>query len=73
MSYVYDIFSFAEIEKGFGWTDVPSTDGLWYAQDVYAHMASALKHSANFTERSINQTPDLKHLVYGHPPFTIKH
>ncbi|KAF0756503.1 hypothetical protein AaE_004601 [Aphanomyces astaci] len=64
---------FAEIEKGFGWTDVPSTDGLWYAQDVYAHMASALKHSANFTERSINQTPDLKHLVYGHPPFTIKH
>ncbi|RHY48780.1 hypothetical protein DYB34_009619 [Aphanomyces astaci] len=73
MSYVYYIFSFAEIEKGFGWTDVPSTDGLWYAQDVYAHMASALKHSANFTERSINQTPDLKHLVYGHPPFTIKH
>ncbi|RHY31056.1 hypothetical protein DYB32_003809 [Aphanomyces invadans] len=63
---------FAEIEKGFGWTDCPSTDGLWYAQDVYSLMAAALKH-VNYSEHKINQNPDLKHLVYGHPPFTIKH
>ncbi|ETW01099.1 hypothetical protein, variant [Aphanomyces invadans] len=28
---------------------------------------------ANYSEHKINQNPDLKHLVYGHPPFTIKH
>ncbi|CAK4680609.1 hypothetical protein LEN26_018710 [Aphanomyces euteiches] len=63
---------FEEIEKMFGWTDVPSPDGLFYSQGVYRTMASALNF-ANFSEHNINRDRNDKDKVYGHPPFTIKH
>jgi cellobiose dehydrogenase (acceptor) len=69
---VHTIYSFDEIEKVFGWTDVPSTDGLWYAQGVYRQIAMALS-AHNYTQISINKNHNAKHQVYGHPPFTIKH
>ncbi|KAF0686549.1 Aste57867_21643 [Aphanomyces stellatus] len=63
---------FEAIEQMFGWTDLPSTDGQYYAQGVYDVLSSALK-LANYTQHDINRDRNLKHQVFGHPPFTIKH
>ncbi|OQR99954.1 carbohydrate-binding protein [Achlya hypogyna] len=62
---------FSAIEKHFSWTQVPSTDGRWYAQGVYETLASALAHH-NYTEHNLNDDANAKHKAFGHPPFTVK-
>lgn len=63
---------FKEIEKRFGHTDVPSSDGKHYLQEAYDIVAKALG-SIGYKEKTLNdwKAKNQRQQVYGHAPYAI--
>ncbi|RHY25864.1 hypothetical protein DYB32_008039 [Aphanomyces invadans] len=60
------------IERSFGWTNKPSTDGKWYLQEAYNILRDGLGTQGGYREVDINAERNAKSKTFGHPPFTIK-
>ncbi|KAI9905607.1 hypothetical protein PsorP6_014415 [Peronosclerospora sorghi] len=62
-----------ENEMIHGHTDKPSSDGVWYTQEGYSIVSSALK-AIGYTETTLNEATarNNKNKTFGHAPFAFK-